>query len=274
MERMAPLPATRSRLRFAALATLALSLSSPALAGGAADPAPTPPAAAAAFIQPVEIDEPAEVADIEPERGFDWGAASRQASAAMAFQHIVRVAGQTKTRDELGGPFFKDYWRSIKGIRGWNDGDSFKTNYVAHPVMGATAGYIQVQNDPTGKYAEFGANREYWNSRLRALGFSALYSTAFEIGPVSEATIGNVGLNDGTNGAVDFVVTPIGGVAWMVAEDAMDRHILQRLENHGPRWINAIARCFLNPSRSLARVTAGSPPWRRDDRRLDGTPRY
>ena len=117
---------------------------------------------------------------------------------------------QPKTRAEMGGPFFKDWRDSIRGVRGWGDGDSVFTNYVAHPMEGAVSGYIQIHNDPRGRKLEISNTPQYWNSRLRAMGFAALYSTNFEIGVLSEATIGNVGKKPGTSGWVDFVVTPTG----------------------------------------------------------------
>lgn len=257
------------RASSAAVWAFAVAVAQPGLAADSAEPPPEP---AAAYFRPIAPVEPAGsetgAGAGSAKSGFDWGAASRQAFLALSIQHGIRLASQEKTRKELGGPFFGDYWRSIKGIRGWEDGDSAEVNYIAHPAMGAAAGYIQVQNDPRGG-VEFGGSAEYWKSRLRALGFSAIYTAAFEIGPYSEATIGNVGLNEGTNGAVDFVITPTGGFVWMVAEDALDKHVVQALERRsGNRWAVASARCFLNPTRSLARMLQFRPPWRRDGRPL------
>ncbi|MBI1356505.1 MAG: hypothetical protein GC160_19355 [Acidobacteria bacterium] len=202
------------------------------------------------------------------ERNVDWAGVLRQASLALAFQQAFRVAAQPKTRAELGGPFWKDYGASLRGIRGWRDGDSTFTNYFAHPMMGSMAGYIYLANDRRGE-VEFGASRRYWATRLRATGFSAAYSTVFEIGPLSEASVGNVGLHSGTNGAVDFVMTPVGGLGWMVAEDALDKHVIQPIERGANnRWISATLRCVLNPSRSMSHLSRLEPPWRRSGRTL------
>ena len=196
--------------------------------------------------------------------GFKWEGAIRQAAAGIAFQHAFRIALQDKTRRELGGSFFGDYWRSIRGVKGWRDDDAFYINYIGHPMMGAAAGYIQVQNDPRYRDVEFGATREYFVSRLRAFGFAALYSTLFEIGPFSEASVGNVGLNSGTSGLVDFVVTPIGGVGFMVLEDALDKHVIEPFErrNSSRTW-RGVVRILLNPTRSVATLLQKKPPWRR-----------
>ncbi len=40
------------------------------------------------------------------------------------------------------------------------------------------------------------------------MGWSAAYSTMFEIGPMSEASLGNVGKGNARAGAVDLVITP------------------------------------------------------------------
>ena len=198
----------------------------------------------------------------------DWGSLMRQASATMAFQHAFRVAAQPKTRAELGGPFWKGYGQSIKGIRGWRDGDPMFTNYVAHPLMGSVASYMYVENDRRSP-PEFENSKRYWSSRLRATGFSAAYSTAFEIGPISEASIGNVGLHPGTNGAVDFVMTPVGGLGWTVAEDVLDKHVIQPFERGvNNRWLAGALRCVLNPARSAVQISRLQPPWRRDGRPL------
>lgn len=204
-----------------------------------------------------------------PRPGFDWDAASRQSFYFLAIEHGFRLAGQSKTRAGLRGHFFKDYIRSIQGIRGWNDGDGIFTNYVLHSMQGAAAGYIQVQNDPRGMYQEFGDGREYWNSRLRALAWSTYYTLQFEVGLFSEATIGNVGKEPGTNGLTDFVVTPLGGFGMMVMEDALDRWVA-RLELNEPRGRKRrFYRILFNPNRSFANMLRGRVPWHRDTRTME-----
>ena len=44
------------------------------------------------------------------------------------------------------------------------------------------------------------------------------------------ASIGNVGLNPATIGWTDHVVTPVGGTALMIAEDVLDRFLVQWVE--------------------------------------------
>src|SRR3954468_7122876 len=124
--------------------------------------------------------------------GFQWKPALLQSDMFLGIQHGFRLATEDATRGELKGPFFNDWFKSVRSIKGWDDGDPFLVNYVGHPMMGAVTGFIQLQNDPQYKRSTFGRNSQYWKSRLRALAFSAAYSTQFELGPVSEASIGNV----------------------------------------------------------------------------------
>ena len=136
-------------------------------------------------------------------------------------------------------------------------------------MQGAVTSYIYTNNNKTGKMAEFGANRAYWNSRLKAMAYSAAYSAQFELGPIGEASLGNVGSTSvpGTMGWVDLVVTPAGGLGWQVTEDALDRYVIRTLENK-LRWGPAIValRGVLNPSRSFTNVLRLRVPWHRDTR--------
>lgn len=109
---------------------------------------------------------------------FKWDSAVRQSLLFLGFQHGLRLT-QRKTIEELKGPFFRDYLNAIKGVSGWGDGDGFITNYVGHPTMGAVSGYIQIQNDPKAMKLVIGRSKEYWNSRLKAMAWSAAYSTQF-----------------------------------------------------------------------------------------------
>jgi hypothetical protein len=114
---------------------------------------------------------------------------------------------------------------------------------------------------------EFGSSREYWKSRFRALAWSAAYSTQFEIGMISEASLGNVQNRPGRGGVVDLVVTPIGGLAFMVAEDALDRYVVRRFEKWTQRIVpRVLVRGLLNPNRAMANMLRGQVPWARDNR--------
>jgi hypothetical protein len=203
----------------------------------------------------------------ENREGFQWNTALLQSGIFLCIQHASRMA-QEKTRVDLGGPFWKDYFAAASSIHAWSDGDSFDTNYLGHPLMGGLVGYIQVFNDPRGRYLEFDASSSaYWKSRLKAMAWSAAYSTQFEIGPISEASIGNVGMRRPKMAVVDLVVTPVGGFTVMLLEDYLDKRFVSRLEQDGGLKARFF-RVALNPSRSLANLLRWKRPSYRDNRPL------
>jgi hypothetical protein len=207
-------------------------------------------------------------------RGFGWDGAVRQSLLFTGIMHGFRLATEPGTRAELRGPFFKDYFRAVRNLRGWGDGDPFLVNYIGHPMQGAVSGNIQIQNDPKGIEQEFGLRKSYWQSRFKAMGWAALVSTQFELGLISEASLGNVGLKPTEKsqhpmGWVDLVTTPTAGTGWLVMEDMLDRFIVQRIENKfSNRVARGLVRSFLNPSRSFANLMRFKYPWRRDGRPL------
>jgi hypothetical protein len=206
----------------------------------------------------------AEAEGAEP--GFAWKPALLQSSLFLGVQHGSRFA-QKKMRRELGGPFLRDYFDSVRNIRTWSDEDGILTNYVGHPMMGAIAGYFQVFNDPRGRALEFDARSEaYWKSRLKALAWSAAYSTQFEIGPISEASIGNVGRNPPTMAYVDLVMTPLGGFGLMLLEDWIDKKFIQRWEQGRSKGRVRFYRVVLNPNRAVANLMRLRRPSYRDTR--------
>jgi len=202
-------------------------------------------------------------------RKIEWNAVAEQSFLFLSAQHLLRLT-QPKTRRELRGPFFADYARSVEGLHGWGDGDGPLTNYLLHPGEGAVAAFVYVQNSPSRKLEFDPSSGEYWRSRLAGLAFAAVYSTQFEIGPYSEAMIGNVGKTPGTAGYVDLVMTPVGGFALTVAEDAVDRRWIVPMENNPNRSDNRIrfTRSILNPNRSIANLLRGKAPWFRDSRSM------
>lgn len=197
------------------------------------------------------------------EEGFRWRSATGQTLMFLAIQHGYAFT-QPKTREALKGKFWKDYVKSVKSLRGWADGGRFFTNYIAHPMQGSFLGYIQVQNDPKGLKQQFGTSGDYWRSRLKAMAWSAAWSTQFEIGPVSQASIGNVGLK-GKQTYIDIVVTPTVGTAWLIGEDAIDRFVMKRIERSTDNFYAVIfARMLLSPTRTIANVFRFKTPWYRD----------
>jgi hypothetical protein len=111
----------------------------------------------------------------------------------LLIEHAWSIGLQEKTRAELGGNFWLDYHRSVRIPRQWGDTDADWVNYIGHPIHGAAAGYIWLDHEPGAPY-RFSQTQKYWASRARAMAWSAVHSLQFEIGPLSEASIGNVGM--------------------------------------------------------------------------------
>jgi hypothetical protein len=211
---------------------------------------------------------PATPAFVEDEEGADVIGVFVDSLKLLMIEHSFRIAFQEKTRRELTGPFFGDYRRSVHIPRQWEDTHGWAVNYIGHPIHGAAAGYIWIDHD-RGAPVEFRSSRSYWVTRGRAAAWVAAYSLQFEYGPLSEASIGNVGLNPVTNGWVDHVVTPIGAFGLIVAEDALDRYVAKwaeaRMRNP---FLRAGLRLALNPGRTLSNTASGRFPWHRDGRSL------
>jgi hypothetical protein len=93
----------------------------------------------------------------------------------------------------------------------------------------------------------------------------------FEFGPLSEASIGNVGLRPGTTGWVDHIVTPAGALEFTVAEDAVDRYVITLVESWTANRLareRANVRTIFNPSRALSNIAQGRAFWHRPERPL------
>ena len=231
------------------------------------------------------------VKPIQPALGssekFHWKPALWQSFGFLVVGHAFRLANDGGARYLLfHKPFWHDYWASADNFHmsRWGDGDSFLVNYIGHPMEGAVAGYIFLNNDPKGRSARFGKSSNYWYSRLKAMAWATAFEAYFEIGPVlSEAAIGNEGgytyvpgcglspcdkypgkqFKPPTNNTawVDFVITPTVGMGWIVLEDAIEREIVDRLADGSPALKYKILRGSLAPSHTFANMFAGKLPW-------------
>lgn len=204
----------------------------------------------------------------EGDAGPDIMGVVRDSLNLLMIEHGTRIAFQEKTRRELSGPFWSDYRQSVRRPGQWGDTDAWWVNYIGHPIHGAAAGYLWLDHEPNAP-ANLVLSKQYWASRGRATAWSAVYSVQFEVGPLSEASIGNVGMRPETTGWVDHVVTPLGALGFMVAEDALDHYVVRSAERHiGNSVARAALRIALNPGRALSNAASGRMPWSRVDRPL------
>jgi hypothetical protein len=111
---------------------------------------------------------------------------------------------------------------------------------------------------------------------LRALAFSTFYSFEWKLGPFGEAGIGHNGdhyfgdekghVTTNETGWVELVTTPAGGFGWTLGEDALDKHVVRRLEAKSRNPLALTVDQFLTPSRGTANILRFRPPWYRDSR--------
>src|SRR5215204_3517534 len=78
---------------------------------------------------PRQPHDPSELAPVPS----TWKGAFTDSLRLLLLEHTTRVAFQDKTRRELAGPFLSNYFRSIRMPKTWEDGDSWRVNYVGHP---------------------------------------------------------------------------------------------------------------------------------------------
>lgn len=207
-------------------------------------------------------------------QGIRWGHVLLQSLEFISIEHGLRMAFDPPSRRSMAraienGEFWQAYVRSLKSFHGWSDGNHFFVNYVGHPLQGAATGFILIHNDPKGKDLRFGRQKAYWISRAKAMGYAAAYSLYWELGfPLSEAAIGNLG-PDGRPGlaAVDLVITPTVGTAYLVAEDVLDLYVVRAVERKWCRLgVSALARSVLNLNHAFSNLLRWKVPWYRDTR--------
>ncbi|KAA6464937.1 acyloxyacyl hydrolase [Acidobacteria bacterium AB60] len=209
----------------------------------------------------------------------------RQLLLSTAAFNALQNAGNAYTGywyrwETTHGKWFDRWINSAEGWRWnvWNDQNPVLDDYVAHPFMGSITNYLWIQNDPKGMTVEQGNTPEYWNSRLRAFVFSTAYSFEWKLGPFGEAGVGHNGDHlvpqnnakvwTNETGWVELVTTPVGGFAWTLAEDALDKHLVRRFEESPRGPLSLLLISFLTPTRATANIFRFRPPWYRDDRRV------
>jgi hypothetical protein len=203
----------------------------------------------------------------KPQTGIDWRRLGASSLTFLSIQNAFRCATEPGTREAFSNPFWPGYVNAVASLHGWGDGDPFLVNYVGHPMQGAVTGFMWQHNDRAYRDAVFGKNTHYWKARLRGMAFAYLYSVQFEIGLMSEASIGQIQSLYPAYGFVDHVITPTIGTGWAIAEDAIDKYVIQGIEAHVANpWIRLAGRIVLNPSRSTSNVMNYELPQHRDNR--------
>jgi len=197
-----------------------------------------------------------------------------EASAYDAFQNAGNLYSGFWYRWETTHGKWMDRWfNSVREWRwdSWQDNNPLLDDYVGHPMMGSITNYLWIQNDPKGMTLEFSNTAPYWKSRMRAMAFSTAFSLQWKFGPFGEAAIGHngdhffvdKGVLTNETGWVELITTPVGGLGWTIAEDAIDKR-LRGFEQKPHKPLTLLALSFLTPSRSAANIFRFRPPWYRD----------
>ena len=214
---------------------------------------------------------------------FQLRSALRQEFEYLIVEHGFRIAQDPSLRYQLAHqPFFHNWIASFQGydLKRWSDGDDFLVNGIAHPMQGAIASWIFLQNSPVGSTVEFGKDPQYWTSRLKGMAWAAAFEVQWKIGPLSETSIGNAGGWEyvprcGTSlacvnphnppptnntGLSDWIITPIVGTGWVIAEDVIDKYVATKVGEHN-RVAGIVLRSALEPTRNFAALFHGVLPW-------------
>jgi hypothetical protein len=245
--------------------------------------------AAFAGALPVKQDSPRELSEIERNTQCEnhelhgkpcrvsWVRVIGSSMLFLSMQHSGNLAMDEDAQQHfLNTDFWYDYELTLHrySYNRWNDGDPFGVDYVGHPIMGAITNSIYEQNDPKQRALVFENTHRYWMGRLRATAYSAIYSAQWKVGPVSESSMGNIGIktyyspklgrNTNETGMVDFFVTPVGGLLWNVGEDYVDKIWFRRITHNVHNPLVLLVSSLMEPCRSGANILRFRAPWYRD----------
>jgi hypothetical protein len=208
------------------------------------------------------FDQPEMAPAYAQQPSITWGPLLRQSFALLTFQHWFRATFEDGTwAATTEGPFWDDYVNSVKGLCCWDDGDKGTTNWLFHPMLGSAATMLFANNHADSQRTPLGNTRAYWGVKGKQFLFATAYSTYFELGPVlSEAAIGNVGLDYSEMTWLDLVVTPILGTGLSIGEDLLRKYVIAPVDRRN-HFFGAVMAIFLNPTRSFVNLFALRTPW-------------
>ena len=208
-----------------------------------------------------------------------WGQLIISTTLFNGFQDLGNLyTGYWYREETTQGNWWDRYINSAAGWRWnvWSDQNPFLDDYVGHPMMGAITNDLWIQNDPKSMTVVQSNSSAYWRRLLRAGTFSTAYSFWWKLGPAGEASIGHNGdhaepydnglKSSNETGWVELVTTPVGGVLWTMAEDALDKHVVAPVEAPGRNPFALLGLSFLEPAHATANIFRWRPPWYRDDR--------
>ena len=209
---------------------------------------------------------------------LDWLPMLWQAFEATAVENAGNIAYDSDTRNALThNPYFATWFKCVHQYRyrQWSDDTPFVVHGIGHPMQGASVYSIYAQNDPKSRGLIFVNNGNYWRGKFKAMAFVTLFEIQWKIGPASEASIGNSGLNTyyspsvigrttNETGFQDFVITPVYGLGWNIAEDLIDRYVMPHIWKRTHNRLILTALLPLTPCRDGANILRYKPFYYRD----------
>jgi hypothetical protein len=251
---------------------------------GVAAAQPESPAAgeAAPAVAPTR---PAPVLPEKKHSGIHWDSLIREWCLNLVLEQSVRIVKEPKTRDALSGPFFRDWFSTVSAYQfgRWDDDDKFITSNLGHPTQGAIVANIFWQNDDNVRFADQDFHSAAYRKALwQTFLFVTFDAVQWKLGPLSEASIGNVGLPahwyerdckqlniscEPRTGLNDLVLNEFGGTAMLIGFQWVDKHVQKRIEGRFPsRAVIDTTRIIMNPPQSVANLIRFKRPWYRDNR--------
>jgi hypothetical protein len=225
------------------------------------------------------------VAAPKESRGIHWGPLLRQWTYFLAIEHTERILQESKTRTQLSGPFFHDWIRTVSTFHfdRWDDEDKFVTSNLGHPTQGAIVAAIFWQNDDHVRFSDQNFHSAaYRRALLQAFAFVTVDAVQWKLGPLSESSIGNVGLPSHwwdkdckklnlpcvpRTGMNDLVLNEVGGIAMTIGFQWLDKHVQKGIEERfHNRALVATTRVVTNPPQAVANLVRAKAPWFRDSR--------
>jgi hypothetical protein len=217
--------------------------------------------------------------------GIHWGPLLREWWLNLAMEHTVRIVKEPKTRDQLSGPFLHGWINTVSMYRfdRWDDDDKFVTSYLGHPTQGAIVAAIFWQNNDHVRFSDQDFHSAaYRKALLQAFAFVTVDAVQWKLGPLSEASIGHVGLPgrwwdrdckalnipcEPRTGLNDLVLNEVGGTAMTIGFQWLDKHLQKRIEARVQnRALIDTTRMLTNPPQSVANIVRFRAPWFRDNR--------
>ena len=240
---------------------------------GEAPPALTP-------YRPVRV-----LPDAKHSGGIHWGPLLRDWFLNLVMEQTERIVKESKTREQLSGPFFKGWINTVSMYRfdRWDDDDKFVTSYLGHPTQGAIVAAIFWQNNDHVRFSDQDFHSAaYRKALLQAFAFVTVDAVQWKLGPLSEASIGHVGfpahwwdrdckaLNipcEPRTGLNDLVLNEVGGTAMTIGFQWLDKHVQKRIEKRvQSRALIDTTRLLTNPPQCVANIVRFRAPWFRDSR--------